>query len=454
MEQRKIPRIMSSQHPDNVRVPFFANTPDMAGDSEIYEANYIFSTLGADEQMWDFEGKETTLTVVDELLKMNPDFFSEHKIGADVFITLRVPNPRLEKTAEIQQKIKLFIDGSAKIGQDFYRSKSVPIFEAIVPFTQSVVDLIHVFDTYNVQPIALFEDETMLQADAILKKYVGIKKNTELRVLMAQSDPAMHMGYSAALIMNKLGLQRLYNLRHEGITVHPILGAGSVPFRGGFNPYTTEQILQEFPSVSTFMLQSSAKFDYSENEVQKAIQFLKYTPVEAPTQMSNEITAEEMIKRFTLGYKNSVVSYISDLQKVALHIPARRQRRSHTGKDAYARSIHNNILPRAIGFTCSMYSLGIPPELIGIEAISLSDKETMCSYSPAWISNMEYAGQFLDPDILGAQEILKEMKRLGIVYVPNDKHIAITRLIQKKLKQGENVTEEIESAARIRNFLG
>ena len=28
----KIPRVMSTQHPDNVRLPFFAESPDMSGE--------------------------------------------------------------------------------------------------------------------------------------------------------------------------------------------------------------------------------------------------------------------------------------------------------------------------------------------------------------------------------------------------------------------------------------
>ncbi len=54
----KIPRVMSTQHPDNVRLPFFAESTDMSGEDEIKEVYYAFSHLGCDEQMWDCEGKE------------------------------------------------------------------------------------------------------------------------------------------------------------------------------------------------------------------------------------------------------------------------------------------------------------------------------------------------------------------------------------------------------------
>ena len=93
----KIPRVMSTQHPDNVRFPFFAESQDMSGEDEIKEAYYAFSHLGCDEQMWDCEGKEVDAFVVRKLLTRHEHFFKEKKLGQDVFITLRVPNPTVEE---------------------------------------------------------------------------------------------------------------------------------------------------------------------------------------------------------------------------------------------------------------------------------------------------------------------------------------------------------------------
>lgn len=93
----KIPRVMSTQHPDNVLLPFFAESQDMSGDDEIQEAYYAFSHLGCDEQMWDCEGKEVDDFVVRKLLTKYDHFFRQTKLGEDVFLTLRVPNPDVEK---------------------------------------------------------------------------------------------------------------------------------------------------------------------------------------------------------------------------------------------------------------------------------------------------------------------------------------------------------------------
>ena len=51
----QISRVMSTQHPNNVSLPFFAEHADMAKEDEIQEAYYAVSHLGCDEQMWGSE---------------------------------------------------------------------------------------------------------------------------------------------------------------------------------------------------------------------------------------------------------------------------------------------------------------------------------------------------------------------------------------------------------------
>ena len=82
----KISRIMSTQHPDNVNTPFFAEKPIIAGDDEIKEAFYAFSHLGIDEQLWDAEGKEVDTFVVKKLLTRYEDYFRSHTLGKDKFL--------------------------------------------------------------------------------------------------------------------------------------------------------------------------------------------------------------------------------------------------------------------------------------------------------------------------------------------------------------------------------
>ena len=61
MAKHNVSRTMSTQHPDNVRPPFFSDSTIIHGDDEIKEAFYCYSHLRCTEQLWDYEGKEVTI---------------------------------------------------------------------------------------------------------------------------------------------------------------------------------------------------------------------------------------------------------------------------------------------------------------------------------------------------------------------------------------------------------
>src|SRR5216683_6356434 len=93
----RVPRAMSTQHPDNVATPIFSRDSLMSADDEVREAFYAFAHLGCDEQMWDFEGKEVDNFVVQKLLASNEQYFRANPLGERLRLTPRVPNPRFER---------------------------------------------------------------------------------------------------------------------------------------------------------------------------------------------------------------------------------------------------------------------------------------------------------------------------------------------------------------------
>ena len=150
MTSFKIPRCMSTQHPDNVNAPFFAESPEMGGEDEIQEAYYVFSHLSCDEQMWDCEGKEVDNFVVKKLLSKYEGFFRERQLGQDIFLTLRVPNPTVEKDeAKILLETLESIPRSFDTAQLFYQNDIPPIFEVILPMTASALSLDRVYSYYR-----------------------------------------------------------------------------------------------------------------------------------------------------------------------------------------------------------------------------------------------------------------------------------------------------------------
>lgn len=497
MRNRKIPKVMSTQHPDNVSIPFFAETPDMSGEDEIQEAYYAFSHLGCCEQMWDSEGKEVDNYVVKKLLSNYSHFFKQKRLGRDVFLTLRVPNPAVEKEeAKILLETLESIPRSMDVAKIFYEDELYPpVFEVILPLTTSAKELNRIYYFYKnflyerqyktiyenditlaewigkflpeeINVIPLFEDiPSMLNCDKIVSDYLKDKNIHYVRVFLARSDPAMNYGLISAILANKIALKNLERLSQEKeIEIYPILGAGSPPFRGNLTPYTVDKVLSEYSSVETFTVQSAFKYDNPVEDVIEAIRKIKNF-VRYPLKDFDENLAKSFIERTSYQYRKEVEYIASLINEVSKYVPKRRMRKLHAGLFGYSRSIGNVKLPRVISFCCACYSIGLPPELLGLSVLSKEDlKEIKTIYK-----NIEYdlsiAMQYFNPKCLeilpyelrvSLLNSIELVNSLSISYEPDLNHREKTTQIVKIIKNGFNqsITDILTEAAYLRKFLG
>ncbi len=490
----KIPRIMSTQHPDNVSPPFFAHSPEMSGDDEIQEAYYAFSHLGCDEQMWDCEGKEVDIYVIRKLLSKFPHYFKKHHIGKDIFITLRVPNPTIEKgEAKILFETLESIPRSFDTARSFYQDDVPPIFEVILPMTTSWKCLNRIYHYYKdfvagkeknplcpgditvgewigefkpktINVIPLFEDkEHLLAAHEILREYLKDKKIPYQRVFLARSDPALNYGMISAVLLNKIALQRLWQLSEElNIPLYPILGVGSAPFRGNLRPENVRNICFEFPSVQTFTVQSAFKYDYPVERVISAIAKLKQTPRLQGWKI-DEARCLEIIDKVSKSYHHLIEKLAPIINAVSKFVPKRRMRKLHIGLFGYSRTIGKTTLPRAISFCATCYSLGLPPEIFGFEALEEEDfaylQEIYLDLRPTMETALSYFNEdifdFLPSTIAPLVKRSLEAVDKHFEVAPDKEHQYLTSLILKSLQEGKNeVSSLIIEAAHIRRFLG
>lgn len=483
-----IPRCMSTQHPDNVTAPFFASSPVIAGEDEIREAYYAFSHLGCDEQMWDVEGKEIDNFVVKKLLTYYPEFFREHPLGEELRLTLRVPNPALERAeAKILLETLESIPRSYDAARLFYDRDLAPIFEVILPMTTSAREVDHIYRYYadfiagrqharfrsdgltiaewigafapeRIQVIPLFEDvPTMMRCDEILAEYLSDKEIAEQRVFLARSDTAMNYGFVAAALANKIALQRMDRLAQRcGVRLHPILGMGSAPFRGGLSPATVERVGREYPSVVTFTVQSAFKFDHPVEQVRAACARLRQRAI-GPAGTLDEERARELIGRYSAAYRRRVVELAPAINRMARYIPSRRARKLHVGLFGYARGLDNVTLPRAIAFTGALYSLGFPPELIALETLSAEDWTFVRSVYPSVEAKLADALRFTDPETPFFTPALRDALARNVPTVaPDVEHARLVRRIRLCLETGDlsQIEDLIVRAAHRRRFLG
>ncbi len=484
----KIPRCMSTQHPDNACVPFFASSMVLAGEDEIREAYYAYSHLGCDEQMWDVEGKEIDTHVVKKLLTYYPDYFRQKVLGQDVRLTLRVPNPTVE-TAEAKILLETLesIPRSYDAARIFYDRDVAPIFEVILPMTTSARCIDRVYRYYTdhivnrqvrhiregditieewigrffparVEVIPLFEDvPTMLKAADIVEEYLSDKGVEDQRVFLARSDTAMNYGLVSAALANKIALMRFNELSARiGVRLHPILGMGSAPFRGGLSPRTAERVGREYPSVVTFSIQSAFKFDYPIDEVRAACKHLRARAI-GPADSINVERALSIIERYSRAYRGTVTELAPHINRIAKHIPARRARKLHVGLFGYARELDGVTLPRAISFTCALYSLGLPPELIAFDALDRDDLQFVCESYPSFRVKVEDALRFTDFDGPLMTDRLRAALRDSDFEIPADEeHLSLIRRIRHDDALGNlaHIGDYVLRAALVRRFLG
>ena len=488
-----IPKVMSTQHPDNASpAPFADDTGVLRGDGEVEEAVDVFA-LGCDEQMWDSEGKEADNQVVRKLLTGYPDFFQDDiRLGADVALTLRVPNPRVERDMRKSMVEALqSVSSSWDMAEGFYGDGHVaPIQEVILPLTtsaeelsmveayyrkvivgqedqavlggQSVKDWVGEFYPKSIRVIPLIEDmEHLFYCDHIVEEYLQGRDLPYQRVFLARSDPALNYGMVAAELILKVGLLRLHNLELKlGLPLYPIIGAGSAPFRGHLGPTNVDRSLAEYPSAQTFTVQSAFKYDYDRDTVRDGIARILAHERTEPVFIDQD-RAKEIIDKSTEEYQARVRDLTGVITSVSAHVPRRRERKMHVGLFGYGRSLDGVggvTLPRAIGFAASLYSIGVPPELLGLACLDESDLEFIRNVYPNMNEDLSVALSFTNER--NVRELLGDayMSVVGQFTDELDRvHEGLTSAIWASVNNEEMTTHRshfVEEAAQLRHFLG
>jgi phosphoenolpyruvate carboxylase len=398
-----IPKTMSTQHPDNVNVPEWCKAQVIDGNAEVFEAYYAYETLGCQEVMWDSEGKDVDTRVLRKLMDKHWKFFEHNIVGKDEFLTYRIPNPKIEAiekkvVTETLQNIPMAYDAASSV----YKKDITPIFEVILPFTTDGKEPIWLYNYYKnaivhdeeaqlddntkakdwvgptnpkaINVIPLVEDfASIYNVDTIVRPYIKTIKPKHMRVFIARSDPALNYGLICAVILSKIGLYKLKQLeKQENVPIHPILGVGSKPFRGHLAPDNTDCFLQEYKGLSTVTVQSAVRYDYPIEQVQELVKTLnKRLPNEDPDPISTE---EEKLLTSILDkckkqYENVVEVLAPLINCIFPYVPQRRARKLHIGLFGYSRNVAGISLPRAIPFSSSLYSIGVPPEFIGAKVL-------------------------------------------------------------------------------------
>lgn len=500
---RKIPATMATQHPDNAGVAYWNNKKFITSTDEIEECYRMFNELGCTEYMWDWEGKFVDEAVVERFFHQHHEFFKQHTLGKEVFLTFRIPNVDEESGFRLARAYMAIL--TAADLADEIKFHNPPVFEVILPMTKSAKQLMNVHRTFNqvahfkrevfktrhdhaqsIQVIPLFEGvDDLCGVDEVLREYFTQYKKEfgrfpdYLRPFIARSDPALNSGLIPAVLSSKVALQKMHELGAEfKVPMFPIIGPGCLPFRGGVNPETIQETIQEYRGIRTITIQSAFRYDYPEAQVKNAIQLIEETlpkltffPL-SPEEVSH---VEAMNGIFGDYYKNTVEASAETINSIAREVPGRRERMQHIGLFGYSRGIGKVRLPRAISFTASLYSLGVPPEFIGTgrgirEAKKAGMLPTLEKHYLNLRADLVHAGKYLNKENLSMlakdsdafADIERDMRlledylgeELGPKKVKHFLHRNLVSSIYLLFKEGKDFREELEKAAMIRHSLG
>ncbi len=491
---------MATQHPDNASAPYWKRGGEafVSSSEEVAECVDAYKNLNIEEFMWDWEGKFTDEAVIDRMFHHHHNYFKKNPLGFKKRLTFRIPNIWQEKGYSLIRSLMVILTS-----EDFARDlkfHSPPLFEIILPMTENAKQLIFIQKSFKelaqlkakifgkktnsefIKIIPLFEGvNTQINAKKIIKKYLHLYKETfgfspvELRVFLARSDPAMISGLIPTVLANKIALSDLRELAEEtGIHIHPVLGAGSLPFRGGLNPVKIKEFVLEYPGVKTITVQSAFRYDYPPAQVRSAIKYYN-TKAHGHSERvpkNERATLIRLAKVFEREYQEILKKIIRDMGFIFSAFPRRRERHLHIGLLSYGRKINKIKMPRAISFTGSFYSLGIPPEFLGIGALGKlvrKELDLVQKYYKNQLSHFKDAGKFLNWDSLKKlaskkawvkikDDIEKSEKILGIKFGPKTKNEHLhAKLASSLLNQKNNhkkIHQKITKMGILRRSLG
>ncbi len=494
---------MASQHPDHASVPYWHHSEFIGAQDEAKECFLSFSDLGISEYKWDWEGKLVDESILERLLGEHLDFFQKHPLGLDKFLTFRLPNSNTETEFRMSRAMMGILSAAGMAKQVGLHCP--PIFEVILPMVKTAEEMIDaeeafeeltnlkhpLFKLKNCAPhhleiIPLFENtDVIINSDKIIKKYLELHKTkfkktpNYIRPYIARSDPALNSGIVPTVIAIKIALAKYKKCAEENnIDLYPILGAASLPFRGGLTPYNTESFIREYAGIKTVLLQSAFRYDFPKEEVIKSIKIFEdklQSSQAAAMEEPEEKKLIELIKTFENFYKPTIESVADFISNIAQSIPKRRERVQHVGIFGYSRAVGSVKLPRAIGFTAAFYSLGVPPEIIGtgrgIAAAKINGSLPLIEqYYLNLKDDLARAGRFVNKknlqklaaennawnDVLADVVAVEDYLQIELTPISDEEkqHQTLTEQILNQLEKNEPIIGLVQSAGVLRKSLG
>ena len=113
-------------------------------------------------------------------------------------------------------------------------------------------------------------------------------------------------------------------------------------------------------------------------------------------------------------------------------------------------------LPRAITMTAALYSIGIPPEILGLQVLTDRDRDFIMEHYRYIVDDLTDACRYLNPESSFLPDEIKKILPDWIDIDPNPEHMVLSSQIEKAIDacQIESLQDMIIRAGAVRKFLG
>lgn len=446
------PATMATQHPDN-------SDPYITIQQEPAEALEALSPpeeggMGLQEIMIDFEGK---LTPYHQTSQTALGLIAREIIpGRDVRITPRIPHNDKESVFRQLMSIMSLVETNILSMQE---TGVQAIGETIVPMISSGEEIVRIQERINsvielgnknypvqypadsIRVIPLVESVPgLFSIREILDGYLAaspgrITLPDNMRVMLARSDSAMgySMVSSVLSVVSAIHQVEAWGADH-GIGTAPILGCGALPFRGHLTMDSLDPFLDTYRGVRTVTVQSGMRYDHGPEETRTLARRLRE---ELPLRSARDLSPEDhrlmrdLAGIFTRHYLESFVALADITSQISRYIPKNRDRLSAENTSlGYSREtvdpqelaalvsdpdirrclsgVDTTIscpVPRAISFTASLYTIGMPPEFLGTgralreiqERFGSEGIRRLLSYYPLLPLDLARASRYVNP---------------------------------------------------------
>lgn len=457
-----VPRLMCTQHPDT--------TVKITANEEVDEAIVAYTAYGCDEIMVDYEGKMTPYSQPKEIVTKAVK--SEIPLGEKFYVTVRLPNPKLEEFDRAMLSLE------AAIVANYFSRKYAEVQAVrwvVLPMVEDLDTVMLVrrmlkrkaeiyksetgVDVGDIEVIPLIEDAfVQVKAKAIVGEVFKGEEVEEVRVFLGKSDSAVKHGHLASALAILYAMSRLKEFEAEaGIKVRPILGMGSPPFRGGLNnPRLAHLEVVQYSGYHTATVQSAVRYDASLDEYVRVRESILNACCGVRAPVGDDVLS--LIQEASMKYKLQMLKHAERVVEVARLVPTTRDRVSW--KD-YGRSILDGEravhMPRAIVYTSTWYAMGFPPTLADapylLELAKADKLDLVLKHLPTYRRELEYDYEFFDPQTaqryLSAELVAAAVELadyLGIDVKPSSAYLALLRMPRSE--------PNIIALGKYRKFLG